>query len=345
MKKQKVFVAMSGGVDSSVAALLLKNKYDLVGCFIKAWYPRTLTCDWKADRQDAMRVCTKLGIPFLTIDAGKEYKEKVVDYMLSEYEAGRTPNPDIMCNKFIKFGVFLNKVKNMGADIVATGHYARLQDGNLLQARDKSKDQTYFLWALNQKQLKDIVFPVGGLLKSEVRKLARGNNLPVAEKKDSTGVCFIGELDFKEFLKQHIKVKKGKVVDFKGSVLGEHDGVGLYTIGQRRGFGGGRKEKQYIVSKDIKKNILIVASKRNEKDFYIKEIEISNLNWIKQKPEVGKLYRGRIRYQQDLQSCRIKKLKNNSAKVVFTKPQRAVSCGQSLVLYNGQKVLGGGIIE
>ncbi|OGZ26807.1 MAG: tRNA 2-thiouridine(34) synthase MnmA, partial [Candidatus Nealsonbacteria bacterium RIFCSPLOWO2_12_FULL_39_31] len=222
--KRKVFVAMSGGVDSSVAALLLqKSGFNLVGCYIKGWYPPGVICNWKEDRRDAMRVCAKLGMPFITVDAEKEYKKEVVDYMISEYKAGRTPNPDIMCNKSVKFGVFLKKALAMGADYIATGHYARLRlkiknkksnlkTYELAIAKDLNKDQSYFLWTLTQEQLKYCLFPLGGLLKSEVRKIAKKNDLATAEKEESQGVCFIGEFNMEDFLKKYIKQKKGKVV-------------------------------------------------------------------------------------------------------------------------------------
>ena len=232
--KIKVFVAMSGGVDSSVAALLLqKDGYDLVGCYIKGWYPapsagkpQAFYCSWKEDRRYAKRVCAKLGIPFITIDAEKEYKKEVVDYMISEYKAGRTPNPDIMCNKSVKFGVFLKKTLAMGADYIATGHYVRkLKNNALAIAKDLNKDQSYFLWTLTQEQLTYCLFPLGGLLKSEVRKIAKDNSLATAEKEESQGVCFIGEFDMEDFLKKYIKQKKGEVATADGKIIGEHNGL------------------------------------------------------------------------------------------------------------------------
>jgi len=384
-KKIKVFVAMSGGVDSSVAALLLKQKgYNLVGCFIKGWYPKGFYCSWKKDRRDAMRVCAKLDIPFITIDAEKEYKRDVIDYMLREYRAGRTPNPDVMCNKNIKFGVFLEKALAMGADMIATGHYVKIRrkstffhpghkgkgfqkaDFRLLVAKDKNKDQSYFLWTLRQEQLRYCLFPLGDKLKPEARELAKKYNLPTAEKEESMGVCFIGEFNMVDFLKKYIKPKKGKVMTSDGKIIGEHEGVMFYTIGQRHGFGvGGCSVPYYIVDKDIKKNILIVADRARENEYYKKKIEIENVNWISgKKPDAAKLYKARIRYRQPLQSCRIEfkfkgakesKIKNVSKKtrslkfgnifVKFTKPQRAVTPGQSLVIYDGKKMLGGGIIK
>lgn len=355
-KREKIFVAMSGGVDSSVAAVLLKQQgYDLVGCFIKGWYPKGFYCNWKEDRRDAMRVCAKLGIPFMTIDAEKEYKRDVIDYMIREYKAGRTPNPDIMCNKNIKFGVFLNKARKMGADYIATGHYVRLSEtrfptGNrvsrLFQAKDKNKDQSYFLWPLTQEQLRYCMFPIGDLLKSEVRELARKNNLITAEKKESMGVCFIGEFDIIDFLKKYIKPKKGKVITVDGKIIGEHEGVMFYTIGQRHGISFGGGVPYYIVSKNTKKNLLIVASKANEESFYKKEVEIKNVNWISnlETKFLSKRLRARIRYRQPLQSCKLKVV-SGKLSVIFLKKQRAVTPGQSLVLYKGKEMLGGGIIK
>ncbi|MFA4890319.1 MAG: tRNA 2-thiouridine(34) synthase MnmA [Candidatus Paceibacterota bacterium] len=374
-KKLKVFVGMSGGVDSSVAALLLqKQNYDLVGCFIKGWYPPAFAssgvaggpagfyCSWKEDRRDVMRVCAKLGIPFITIDAEKEYKRDVVDYMLREYKAGRTPNPDVMCNKNIKFGIFLKKALAMGADYIATGHYVKIENCKLKIAHDLNKDQSYFLWTLTQKQLKYCLFPIGDLSKPQVRELARKNNLPTAEKDESMGVCFIGEFPMADFLKKYIKTKKGKVVTTEGKIIGEHEGVMFYTIGQRHGWGGLARRSfseggvpYYIVAKDIKKNLIIVADKASEENFYKKEVEIENVNWISGKTPLGnlvsKLYKARIRYRQPLQNCRIKITKDeknqrsHNYRIFFTRPQRAVTSGQSLVLYDGQTMLGGGIIK
>ncbi|MEK7575568.1 MAG: tRNA 2-thiouridine(34) synthase MnmA [Patescibacteria group bacterium] len=363
---KKIFVAMSGGVDSSVTALLLKQQgYDIVGCFIKGWYPKGFYCNWKEDRRDAMRVCAKLGIPFITINAEKEYKKYVVDYMIREFKTGRTPNPDVMCNKNIKFGIFLKKALKMGADYIATGHYVKIsnlksQISNLFQARDKNKDQSYFLWALNQDQLKYCIFPIGELLKPQVKEIARENNLHTAEKRESMGICFIGEFDIKEFLKKYIKFKKGKIIDQNGKIIDEHDGVMFYTIGQRHGFGGGGGVPYYIVEKDIKKNLLIISNKADEEKFYKKEVEIEQVNWISGNspacldtrcPSGHRVsFKARIRYRQPLQSCHLEALllsgsKASKLKVVFTKPQRAVTPGQSLVIYDGQKMLGGGIIK
>jgi len=347
--KIKVFVAMSGGVDSSVAALLLqKSGFNLVGCYIKGWYPPGVVCSWKEDRRDAMRVCASLGIPFITVDAEKEYKKEVVDYMISEYKAGRTPNPDIMCNKSVKFGVFLKKALAMGADYIATGHYVRkLKNNALAIAKDLNKDQSYFLWTLTQEQLKHCLFPLGDLLKSEVRKIAKKNGLATAEKEESQGVCFIGEFNMEDFLKKYIKQKKGKVVTAGGKIIGEHNGLAFYTIGQRHGFGfgGGEGGPYYIVEKDFKNNRLIAAEKKDEKKFSRKEVVVENANWISAIPKKGKKYQARIRYRQPLEECEAAEISKDSTKIIFKNSQRAVTPGQSLVIYDGEKMIGGGIIQ
>jgi len=345
-KPIKVFVGMSGGVDSSVAALLLKQQgYEVVGCFIKGWYPSGLHCSWREDRRDAMRICAKLDVPFITIDGEKEYKKEVVDYMVSEFKAGRTPNPDVMCNKHIKFGIFLNEAKKMGADFIATGHYVKAKNSKIFQAKDLNKDQSYFLWALTQKQLSDCLFPLGDLLKPEVKDIARKNHFATADKAESMGVCFIGEFDINDFLKRYIKPKKGKIVTTDGLTVGEHEGVEFYTIGQRHGFTKGGGVPYYIVDKDVKKNILIVAGKAQEQDFYIKEVKIEKINWIAGKePNTKKVYKARIRYRQPLQNCRLE-IKKGKVLVKFSKAQRAVTPGQSVVIYSGKEMLGGGIIK
>lgn len=360
--KPKVFVGMSGGVDSSVAALLLKQKnYDVIGCFIKGWYPAGLPCNWKQERREAIKVCAKLDVPFITINAEKEYKREVVDYMIKEYKAGRTPNPDVMCNRHIKFGLFLKKALEMGADKIATGHYVKKSANSesvsnirirkfeeirysLMTARDLNKDQSYFLWTLTQKQLKYCLFPLGNLTKPEVRVIAKKFNLPTAEKKESMGVCFLGEFDIMDFLKRYIKPKKGDVFTVDKKFVGQHSGVEFYTIGQRHGFSPGGGVPYYVVAKDVKKNVLIVSDKSGESEFYKKEVEIEDVNWINGKPlgsKASKLLKARIRYRQSLQNCRITK----PNKIIFTKPQRAVTSGQSLVLYDGREMLGGGIIK
>ena len=368
-KNKKVFVGLSGGVDSSVAAALLKEEgYDVIGVFIKVWHPDFLPCDWKRDRLDAMRVCAKLEIPFLTFDLEKEYKEGIIDYMISEYKAGKTPNPDVMCNKQIKFGAFLKKALEMGADYIATGHYARkrestnskLQNTNktqipnykLLVGNDDNKDQTYFLWTLNQEQLKHTLFPTGEFPKSKVRELAEKFRLSTAKKKDSQGLCFIGKLDMADFLKNYIEEKKGDVLDESGKVIGEHDGVTFLTIGQRHGFNiiekGTHDKPYYIVSKDIKNNTVTVShcAKPSLAQLGRNKIEIKDVNWVSGEiPDLNKKYKARIRYRQELQDCRLRLCESRSQAVVdFDESQDTAAVGQSVVVYDGQECLGGGVI-
>ena len=264
---KKVYVGLSGGVDSSVAALLLKQAgHNVTGVFIKAWYPDFITCNWREEMRDAMRVCAKLDIPFKVCDLEAEYKKHVVDYLVSEYENGRTPNPDVVCNKYIKFDGFLNFALSEGADFVATGHYAQniFADNkfHLTKAVDTNKDQTYFLWTLPQEKLSKILFPIGHLDKSEVRKLAEKNNLFTAIKKDSQGLCFLGHVDIEDFLSHFLTVKSGEVLNLKGEVVGKHRGAIFYTIGQRHGFEiteeDNQREKYYVVSKNLEKNSITV---------------------------------------------------------------------------------------
>ena len=377
-KKLKVYVAMSGGVDSSVSAALLKKAgFDVVGVYMKQWSPKVLgsVCIWKQDRQDAMAVCAKLGISFLTWDYSKEYEKQVGKYMIDSYKKGITPNPDVMCNKVIKFGLFYDKAIKMGADFVATGHYARTslaksnfsarhglsaghprarkiylaRSDKLLKAVDQNKDQTYFLYTLKKEQLSKIIFPVGGLEKSEVRKLAKKFGLENAEKKDSQGVCFIGPLNMKNFLKSYIKPKKGNIVLIKNNschpresgdpVIGTHDGVYYYTIGQRHGLdikdGHG---PYFVVRKDIKKNIIYVGS---EKDLLCKKAKVIDISWINKPKSFPFLLDVKIRYRTKSQKANL----FNNGNLIFTKPQRAVTEGQSAVFYRGNEVLGGGVIK
>lgn len=354
MKKNKqktVFVGMSGGVDSSVSAALLKTQgYNVVGVFIRTWHPDFLPCNEEEERMDAIRVCAHLNIPFLTFDFEKVYKKGVADYMITEYKKGRTPNPDVMCNREVKFGAFLKKSLSMGADFIATGHYARIdKKHSLLTGVDMSKDQSYFLWTLTQNQIKKIIFPVGGLNKSEVRILAQKFKLPVAQKKDSQGICFLGEVDLKNFLKHYIKEKKGKVLNEKKEEIGYHKGVLFFTLGERHGFTITKKNPDdgpyYIVNKDIKRNILYVSQNKNFSDGSqnISFINIKNTNWIFEIPKKDKNYSAQIRYHGEFLPCRIEILGRQRAKIFFKKPVSAAS-GQSCVIYDKQVCLGGGII-
>jgi len=349
-KNKTVFVGMSGGVDSSVTAALLQEQgYDVVGVFIKTWHPDFLVCTEEDERRDAMRVAAHLDIPFLTFDFEKEYKEGVADYMISEYKKGRTPNPDVMCNREVKFGAFLKKALSMGADFVATGHYAQNKNNSLLKGNDPMKDQSYFLWTLTPEQIKHVMFPVGHLPKPEVRKLAKKFKLPVAEKKDSQGICFLGAVDIKVFLKHYIKSEQGKVLNEKGEEIGYHDGAVFYTLGERHGFTitkkGNNDSAYYVIEKDIKNNILTVSEK---KSIISKSTNISfsliSINWISQIPEEGKTYQAQVRYHGEFLNCKLSNIKNSTAIVSFEK-EVLVAPGQSIVFYSGNTCLGGGIKE
>ncbi|MDO8493514.1 MAG: tRNA 2-thiouridine(34) synthase MnmA [bacterium] len=376
MKKgPKVFVGMSGGVDSSVSAALLKQaEYDVTGVFIKTWSPDWLPCTWREERRDAMRVAAKLKIPLLTLDLEKEYKEGVAEYMIEGYRRGEVPNPDVMCNKIIKFGGFFDFAMRQGADYVATGHYAQIrQEADparkkpallapnhqgavairtaflLAGSRDSEKDQTYFLWMLGQKQLSHTLFPIGDFKKSEVRRLAKKFDLPVADKKDSQGLCFMGDIDVKDFLKHYIKEKKGDVLSEEGEVIGEHEGSTFYTIGERHGFKINKKTPDdtpyYVVKKDTAKNILVVSNKKSSGEIMKKEILIKDVNWNQGRaPDLSKKLEARIRYRQELQVCRLEEPEKGVYKVIFDADQPAPSSGQSVVFYSKNICLGGGVI-
>lgn len=344
---KKVWVGLSGGVDSSVSAALLKSAgYDVTGVFIKTWHPDFLPCTWKEDRLDAMRVAAHLDIPFITFDAEEEYKKDVADYMIEEYKRGRTPNPDVMCNKYVKFGAFLKYALTEGADFVATGHYAQKVDSRLFAGVDQNKDQSYFLWTLTQEQLAHILFPVGHLPKPEVRKLAKKFGLPTAEKKDSQGVCFLGPLDMGEFLKHYSEPKRGDVLNEQGEVIGFHEGAILYTLGERHGFTITKKgvldAPYFVVKKDMPANTVTVAHKEKGslKGKGEQILHLENVNWISGfAPEKDKIYSARVRYRGELLPCKIK-----NETIEFFEPEEPAAGGQSLVVYDGEECLGGGII-
>lgn len=311
-QKGRVFVGMSGGVDSSVsAALLVRAGYEVVGVFIKAWEPPGFACSWREDRRDAMRVAARLQIPLVTLDLGAAYKQAVVDYMLAEYKAGRTPNPDIECNRAIKFGLLYEWARQRGADFIATGHYAREANGRLLAAHDKNKDQTYFLWTLTPDKLRHILFPIGEYTKPQVRQLAKKFGLPNAAKKDSQGLCFIGQIDVKDFLRAE---------------LGE--GAHLYTIGEK-------VDGQFVLAKDLATNTLTLGPERPAAPAVVK---LTGANWLAA-PVAGTTYRARIRHRGALYPARVA-----GDEVHFIERPEAVAAGQSVVVYEGEHVLGGGII-
>jgi len=407
MKKNKktVFVGVSGGVDSSVSAILLKNQgYNVVGVFIRTWSPDFIKCTWRNERRDAMRVCAHLEIPFLECDAEEEYKDAVADYMIEEYKKGKTPNPDVMCNREVKFGVFWNFAKKHGADYIATGHYTICEKRNIFQklyklsaktkysflqvlgrgewepvpdhvkknilfllkkSPDISKDQSYFLWTLTQEDLSHTLFPIGYLRKTEVRKLAKKYKIPVAEKKDSQGVCFLGPLDMKDFLSHYIKPEKGKVLNTEGKEIGYHNGAVFFTLGERHGFTTNDKTEKdkpyYVIKKDIKNNTITVSSSpeissssnsrmgedegedHSGKKSFDFIINIEKTNWISYIPEDNRKYIAQVRYHGENLDCKIKILDKQKAEIIFDK-NILVDSGQSIVIYDGNVCLGGGVV-
>ncbi|MNO52843.1 tRNA-specific 2-thiouridylase MnmA [compost metagenome] len=355
----RVVVGMSGGVDSSVTALLLKQQgYDVIGIFMKNWDDTDEfgNCTAEADSEDVRRVCEQIDIPYYTVNFEKEYYDKVFAYFLEEYKRGRTPNPDVMCNREIKFGEFLNKALSLGADYVATGHYARVvEEGGefkLLRGVDSNKDQTYFLNALNQEQLSKAMFPIGHLPKPEVRKIAAEAGLYTAKKKDSTGVCFIGERNFREFLSHYLPAKSGEMVDIAtGEVKGRHDGLMYYTLGQRQGLGiggSGTGEPWFVAEKDLEKNILYVVQGDKHHSLYSTALTASSVNWIAgndKLPEGSFKCTAKFRYRQPDQGVTLTPQADGTIIVEFDKPQKAITPGQAVVFYNGEECLGGGTIE
>jgi len=355
--KQRVIVGMSGGVDSSVAAYLLKEQgYEVIGLFMKNWEETDNGghCTSEADYGDVRSVCAALDIPYYSINFSKQYMERVFSYFLSEYRKGRTPNPDVLCNREIKFGPFLEQAMAMGADFIATGHYCDILHDNgrhyLLKAADQNKDQTYFLNQLNQKQLEKVIFPLGKIQKPIVREIAEKLHLSTAKKKDSTGICFIGERNFREFMKNYFPNRAGKIVDVSGNVVGEHIGLMYYTLGQRRGLGlGGTKESQerwFVVEKDLDNNLLVV-SHGDENVLDSVSCVVNEINWIPLEPE-EKVFdcTAKFRYRQPEQNVKVEILSDGqSAKVTFEQKQRAVTPGQYAVFYSGEKCIGGGVID
>ncbi|MEA3570585.1 tRNA 2-thiouridine(34) synthase MnmA [Paenibacillus phoenicis] len=355
----RVVVGMSGGVDSSVTALLLKQQgYDVIGIFMKNWDDTDEFgyCTAEADAEDVRRVCEQIDIPYYTVNFEKQYYDKVFAYFLEEYKRGRTPNPDVMCNREIKFGEFLNKALDLGADYVATGHYARVVEENktykLLRGVDSNKDQTYFLNALNQEQLSKAMFPIGHLPKPEVRRIAEEAGLYTAKKKDSTGVCFIGERNFKEFLSNYLPAQSGDMIDIvTGEVKGRHDGLMYYTLGQRQGLGiggSGTGEPWFVADKDLERNILYVVQGDKHPSLYSTSLIASGVNWIAgadKMPEGPYKCTAKFRYRQPDQGVTLTKQPDGTVHVAFDEPQKAITPGQAVVFYQGEECLGGGTIE
>jgi tRNA-specific 2-thiouridylase len=369
--KKRIYTGLSGGVDSSVAAALLAGQgYEVTGVYMKNWSQDLPGhhCPWEEDYKDAKRVAVKLGIDFKLFDFQKQYRQKVVDYMINEYKAGRTPNPDVMCNQEIKFKLFLDTALEDGADMIATGHYARVERAQahssqltahsscLLRAKDKNKDQSYFLYRVTGEALAKTLMPIGEFTsKDEVRKLAKKFGLPTAEKKDSQGICFVGKVGIKDFLSQYVDTKPGPIVDSSGKQIGEHDGAIFYTIGQRHGLGiGGRRLPAgrqgglpyYVTKKDMATNTVYVTTDLDDKNLWGKKITLENIHWINpvshtnsQLPTPNSQLKVCLRYRGPLVGCEIE-----GNKLVLDDEQRAISAGQSAVIYDGERCLGGGII-
>ncbi len=377
--KKRVLMALSGGIDSAVSAWkLIQAGYEVEAAFMKNWSStaglKYDECPWLIDRQDALRVAAFLGIPMHTLNFEKQYGQTVLDYFFKEYSAGRTPNPDVMCNKEIKFKLMYNWAMDHGFDYVATGHYAQVKkvryDENekmkqgrdrrskkvagksvspsytyqLARSKDEFKDQTYFIYNIKKSQLPHLHFPIGAMKKSDVRTLARKIKLPNADKKESMGLCFVGKIRLKEFLEQKLKPKPGTIVDMAGKKIGEHQGLAYYTVGQRQGVGVGAGGPWYVVRKDLRANKLFVTNNPNDKALEVKEIEIHSVNWLTEPAKFPVIARARFRHQGDLEPATITKKPHGHYLVKFQKPQKAVASGQSLVLYQGKVCLGGGVI-
>ena len=347
---------MSGGVDSSVAALLLKEQgYKVIGLFMKNWEEQTENgcCTAAIDYEDVKRVCAKIDIPYYTVNFAKEYMDNVFTYFLEEYKAGRTPNPDVLCNREIKFKHFKERAVELGADYIATGHYCdiAIKDGKnyLLKSRDRQKDQTYFLNQVSQRQLDNVLFPLGKLEKAEVRQIAQKHGLITADKKDSTGICFIGERNFRQFLQNYLPAQPGKILTLQGQEVGKHIGLMYYTIGQRRGINLGGMKGQgegrwFVVHKDMQNNILYVSC-GDESPLYSTVCTVKEMNWILEEPPANQFTcTAKFRYRQEEQEVEVEVLGKDSIKITAKEGQRAVTTGQYAVLYSGDIGLGGGVI-
>lgn len=353
----KIMVGLSGGVDSSLSAYLLKEAgSDVHAGFIKVWQPDFLPCSQEQDRKDAIKVAAHLDVPCSTIDLADTYKREVVDYMISAYRAGKTPNPDVLCNKEVKFGAFLSHALLKGFDAVATGHYAQRRlntstdEYELHRSVDENKDQTYFLWTLTQAQLSHIMFPIGHMTKDAVREMAAAVHLPSAARKDSQGLCFVGHIDLKEFLSHFVTATQGVVVNQHGEEIGTHDGAPFYTVGQRHGFTAKthshNQQPYFVVSKDVEKNILVVSDEVGylTPQYDHHKISITEANWINATPSVGDTLQARLRHRQTLFPCTIDSVTKESATVSLETPIPHIPEGQALVLYDNTRCVGGGFI-
>ncbi len=343
IRGKKIFVGLSGGVDSAVTAALLKEAgAEVVGVFIKGWYPAGLPCTWAADRRDAMRVAARLHIPFHTLDASIEYKKSVIDYLVHEYSAGRTPNPDIMCNRDVKFGVFFRFAREHGADFIATGHYARVEKGVILRGLDSAKDQSYFLWAIDKEVMPCVLFPLGGMKKDLVRQFARTHKLPVARKKDSQGICFLGNVSIEDFLRTEVGLSEGEALDEEGTVVGTHSGVIAYTLGERAALGGTAIGPWYVVRKDLERNTLTVAHRPAALPETRSGIRITQTNRFGEARN-GSPLGAQYRYHGPIIQGSL-----SSDWSTFTPNDpltEQLAAGQSLVFYDQDVLIGGGIID
>lgn len=350
-KTQTVFVGLSGGVDSSVAALRLKKQdYNVVGVFIKVWHPDFMVCNWEAERLDAMRVAAHLEIPFLTCDAESTYRDAVAQHFISEYKAGRTPNPDVLCNKEVKFGAFMRFAKESGADFIATGHYVKRVEGEsgaeLQRGVDRNKDQSYFLYSLTQEQIDFSLFPVGDTQKEVIRAEASKAGIPTATKKDSQGVCFLGHIDIPEFLSHYVELIPGDVLDEEGNVIGTHQGTLVYTLGQRHGFtlnnNDTKREHHYVVLKDMEKNTITVSTKRHD---LTKDDFVTLTNIVLRSPlKVGDIIDAQFRYRQKPFNIKVVTKNDSAVTIVILEPTEQPAAGQSCVFYRDNLCLGGGIL-
>ncbi len=350
-KGKTVVVGMSGGVDSSVSALLLKEQgYQVVGIFMKNWEeidPDSGQCSSQKDFEDVAKTCAKIDIPYYTVNFVKEYKDLVFKEFLEEYKKGHTPNPDILCNREIKFKMFYDKAMELGADYIATGHYCQNIEGKLHKGLDGNKDQSYFLYAINGNVLKNVLFPIGGMEKTQVRKIAQTYDLTVSDKKDSTGICFIGERRFDKFLSEYISTKPGPFKTLDGKVVGQHQGVSFYTVGQRRHLNlGGQGNRWFVIEKDVPNNVVYVERDPNHPRLFTQKIIADQINWIS--PPTFKtpyLCQAKIRYRQEDQTCTIESLDNKHLTISFKEPQKSVAIRQSIVFYEGAQCLGGAQIK